>query len=343
MQNLIQKPAELLSENGELNQKGYAESPVLNYSRSKAAKKSRLKEWDYYLIYCDDFAIAMTVAKLSCLGLVSASFIDLQNAAERTKDVTVFLPFGKLKMPESSASGDVNLSGKKVSVSFRHTGSTRQLTMAMRNFDDNSDFTVNLELSEEPRDSMVIATPFQEDKKDFYYNQKIIGMKASGKVLYNNTTYTVYKENAFGLLDWGRGVWPRHVTWRWSAGQGTVNGNIFGFNLGYGFGDTSAATENMLFYNGIASKLDGITFHIPQNDKNEYEYMRPWTVTSSDQRFEMVFTPIIDRNAAVSTPIIATDQHQVFGRFTGKAVLDNGMVIELQDFLGFIERVKNKW
>ena len=41
--------------------------------------------------------------------------------------------------------------------------------------------------------------------------------------------------------------------------------------------------------------------------------------------------------------LIKSDQHQVFGRFTGRAVLDNGTVVEFADFPGFAEKVSNKW
>lgn len=273
--------------------------------------------------------------------MFSASLIDFKSAKEKTKTVIAFVPFDKMKMPESSRTGYIHFHNQKVTVTFRHENGRRKLHMFMKNFEEGSDFEADIELYNEPADSMVIATPFKESGGDFYYNQKIIGMKASGNVLYKNEIYTLY--NSFGLLDWGRGVWPRNVLWYWSAGQGVVNGKVFGFNLGYGFGDTSAASENMLFYNGIASKLEDVAFHIPQNERGEYEYRKPWSVTSSDQRFEMVFSPIIDRSAKTATPVVSTDQHQVFGLFTGKATLDDGTTVVLNDFLGFIERVKNKW
>lgn len=57
----------------------------------------------------------------------------------------------------------------------------------------------------------------------------------------------------------------------------------------------------------------------------------------------MVFHPIFDRNVNLSALILSTEQHQVFGKFTGKAVLDGGEVIEVKDFMGFAERVSNKW
>ena len=57
----------------------------------------------------------------------------------------------------------------------------------------------------------------------------------------------------------------------------------------------------------------------------------------------MDFKPIIDRAALTSALVIKSDQHQVFGTFSGKAVLDGGFTLEIKDMLGFAEVVHNKW
>ena len=45
------------------------------YDRSRIkAGKTRIKEWDYYLIHNDRFGVALTVADNSYMGLVSISF-----------------------------------------------------------------------------------------------------------------------------------------------------------------------------------------------------------------------------------------------------------------------------
>lgn len=118
------------------------------------------------------------------------------------------------------------------------------------------------------------------------------------------------------------------------------DGVPFGWNIGYGFGNTAAATENMLFYGGKAHKLSNVKFNIPGGEK---DFMSPWTFTSDDGRFEMDFVPVLDRKSCTDVKLIKSDQHQVFGRFTGKAVLDGGKVIEIKDFPGFAEKVENKW
>ncbi|MEG1243726.1 MAG: DUF2804 family protein, partial [Oscillospiraceae bacterium] len=51
----------------------------------------------------------------------------------------------------------------------------------------------------------------------------------------------------------------------------------------------------------------------------------------------------LDRSAVISVGVMGSDQHQVFGKFTGTAVLDDGTKIHIENFLGFAEKVRNKW
>jgi len=334
----------LLDERGALYEAGYAKSLVKEYDR-RAIKGgvTRIKEWDYYLIYNDDYAIALTIADNSYMGLISATLIDFKKPFEKTKSIMTLLPMGKTKFPSSSVNGDVNYVNKNVTAEFLNDGTIRKLKMNIKKFDKDSPVNIYLELTDAPKDSMVIATPFSEKDTAFYYNQKIIGMKAEGKVEFSGNTYEFSLENSKGLLDWGRGVWTYDNTWYWGAGQGKVEGKDFGFNIGYGFGDTSQASENMLFFEGIAHKLEQVSFNIPKLSNGKDDYMNPWTFTSSDGRFEMEFTPIIDREVYTSLGIILSDQHQVFGYLDGKAILDDGKEIILNKFLGFAEKVRNKW
>lgn len=57
----------------------------------------------------------------------------------------------------------------------------------------------------------------------------------------------------------------------------------------------------------------------------------------------MDFQPIIDRASKTDVKLICSDQHQVFGLYTGRLVLDDGTVIKVENFLGFAEKVFNKW
>ena len=99
----------------------------------------------------------------------------------------------------------------------------------------------------------------------------------------------------------------------------------------------------MLFYDGRIHKLSEVRFEIPMDEDGFEEFMKPWVFTSDDNRFYMNFTPVLDRSAFMSAGVVLSDQHQVFGRFTGRITLDDGTVLPVRDFFGFAEKVENKW
>ena len=343
MQNEIVRPDDLLDANGNLKQIGYSKTMLLQYDRSKVAvRKTRIKEWDYYLVYNDAYAVALTIDDNSYMGLHSVSLIDFKEKKETTKSIMNFMPMGKTNFPSTSKVGDVCFKNKNIDIRFQNDGKERILSVYLKNFKDKKDFRGYFKLTNEPKESMVIATPF-EKRGHFYYNQKIIGIRAKGEVSLGDEEIIFNEEDTLGLLDWGRGVWTYKNTWYWGAGHKIIDGKVFGFNIGYGFGDTSAASENMLFYDGVAHKIEDVKFNIPTTKNGKDDFLSKWTFTSSDKRFEMEFEPIIDRHSNANVLVICSNQHQVFGKFTGKAVLDDGKVIKVKNMLGFAEKVQNRW
>ena len=130
---------------------------------------------------------------------------------------------------------------------------------------------------------MTIATPFRK-KHAFYYNTKINCMRAKGYCVVKGMHMSFDESDSLGTLDWGRGIWTYKNTWYWSSLQTRLqNGKTFGFNLGYGFGDTSAATENMVFMDGVAHKLDKVVFEIPQKNGKD-DFLSPWTIHDNEGR-----------------------------------------------------------
>lgn len=343
MQKRMTKSGPLHDEKGCLVETGYATRLLKTYDRRRvAASPLRIKEWDYYLIQSDRYALALTIADNGYMGLDSVSLLDFDGLWEKTVSKMNLFPLGRRALPATSERGNVHASGKDYSLDFENNGHARRLYGHMENFGGGDTLLFDITLEALPQDSMVIVTPFPGKPHAFYYNQKINCLRASGRVVWGNREYLFAPAHSFAVLDWGRGVWTYQNTWYWGSASGLVGGSPFGFNIGYGFGDTSAATENMLFYQGRAHKLSRVTFHIPGGEGRE-DYLSPWRFTSDDGRFEMDFSPLIDRAARTDFKILCSDQHQVFGRFTGQAVLDSGQKLEIKDFLGFAEKVRNKW
>ena len=346
MQNKIERQTDLLDQDGRLARPGYALFEAWNYERSEIrASALRIKEWDYYYVGNEHFGVALTIADNSYMGLVSASLLDFDTGFQETKSKIVPFTFGKFALPPSADVGETSYQSKQVDMCFRVDEDERHLRCHFHDFHDGQPLLVDVKLTDFPQDRMCIATPFAKPDTYFYFNQKINLMHATGYVQMGEKEYALGESPLdMGLLDWGRGVWTYKNTWYWSSLNTVLkDGRKFGFNLGYGFGDTKAATENMLFVDGIADKLEDVVFEIPKKEDGSFDYLSPWKFTSPDGRIDLTFTPILNRAAHMKVLMLESDQNQVFGKFSGAIRLSSGETVTLENAVGFAERVFNKW
>ncbi len=343
MQHEITQKGFLLNPDGSLTEPGWAKSLVLDYNKQSVMDARRLKEWDYYLINDDHYAVAFTLSDLSYLGMLSVSVIDLKNPKEKTVTRMVPKPGGKIVLPTTTKEGVSHYDDGRMAMYFDASPDKRVLDVIMSSFIDGKPFMAHIELDNIPQDSMVIATPWAEKKTAFYYNQKTIAMRAQGDFCIGDVSYHFSPENSFGLMDWGRGVWTYDNRWFWGVGQGHQNGHVVGFNIGYGFGDTTAASENMFFLDGVCHKLDRIDFGIPRTFEGEFEFMKPWHMTSNDGRFEMEFKPKLDRKAMINLGVLMSDQHQILGNISGTVKLDDGTPFKISGLEASAEVVHNRY
>ena len=318
---------------------GYSTHSVLTYNRNQIkAPAYRIKEWDFYQISNEELCLQFTIGHTSYVGQVSVMLFNFATGEKILyKEKLIPLPFGKMGMG-TNAESDSTLKYDKGGMYMEFITKDGVRTLKCKCEEVETEIVLRTTMPH----SLVINIPFDEKETQFYYNHKINCMTAEGYVKNGDKEYKFDPADSYGILDWGRGVWTYSNTWYWGSASGLADGVDFGFNIGYGFGDTSAASENMLFYAGKAHKLSRVTFHIPMKNGKE-DYLQPWRFTSDDGRFEMDFRPVINRASCTDVKLIKSDQNQVFGRFTGTAVLDDGTRLQVRDLFGFAEKVENKW
>ncbi len=344
MQNEITKPIRLLDEKGHITEPGWARQLYWAYDRREIrAPRWRIKEWDYYLVTNDSYGVAFTISDLGYLGMVSVSLLDYREGWSHTETVLTPFPLGRFCMGSHSDNGNAHFQNKKLKLKYKTEPGKRLISCSFTDFYQGKDLKVKLRLSQLQMDTMCIATPWKEKPTAFYYNQKINCMPAVGKAVWGGRTYEFTEGKDFGVLDWGRGVWTYDNTWYWGTGSGQIDGVPFGLNLGYGFSDRSAATENVIFYNNRIHKLDQVGFGIPKKADGSYDYMEEWAITSNDGRLTGTFTPVLNRSATTNVVLIATFQNQIFGYFNGTAVLDDGTQLSVKEFFCGIEVVHNRY
>lgn len=367
MQHEIVDEGLLLDKKGRVTEPGWSRTEVLKYNRENIhAPWFRRKEWDYYLFNNDSIAVALTISDLGYIGLLSASFIDLKTGTEHTNSELGAFPMGKrYQLGTGVADGYARCRTKKLKMSFNVLGydtpdaliedhklygaelrpfkGLRRLCCEYKNFDGDKDLKVDLFVYEEDMEAVYIATPWKEKPTAFYYNCKKNCLTCEGTITYGDRVEHFERSNSAGVLDWGRGVWTYDNTWFWGTGSGYTGGELFGFNLGYGFSDRSSASENAIYYKGKIHKLEDVEFIIPCDSEGKRKYTDTWSIRSNNDCFEGEFKPILDRSACMNFGVIVSDQHQVFGRMTGYAVTSDGERVEFKDFICALEVVRNKY
>ena len=72
--------------------------------------------------------------------------------------------------------------------------------------------------------------------------------------------------------------------------------------------------------------------------------MQPWHFVSEDGRFDFTMKPQFDNHNDTNVlNLLRMHSHQVHGRWSGTAVLDDGTKIVVDDMYAFCEYVENKW
>ncbi|MFX0000037.1 MAG: DUF2804 domain-containing protein [Candidatus Hermodarchaeota archaeon] len=338
-QTEITEPSDLFSKDGSLVQKGWARKPILKYNKENIGKGwSRIKEWDHFSILNDQFGFQLTIGDIGYITQMSYVWLDFEKKERESKGEFKFFTKSKLLPPSSLEDSKIEFPSKKFKAIIEKKGNQRIITIEDPTF-INKGIKGTITLNDKPEwDNTVVVTGYKEDPRLFYYNHKINMMPAEGSIQIGENKYLFEPETSFGLMDWGRGIWPYHTHWLWGSACGIVNEVPVAFNIGYGFGDLSTHTENIIFYDGKAHKIDEVAFHHENRDPT-----KPWKFTSNNNRFNMFLTPLIPHKEKLNFGLIYLNSFLLHGLYTGDVVLDNGEKIHIDNLLGHAEDIFWRW
>ncbi len=346
-QHTLRGPGPLLNPDGSLADVGWAPQPLLDANLEDAHfyravpfwQRFRIKRWDYYSIFTPTHFFSFTLADIGYLGQVFAYAIDFEKRTYHEETLGPLLGRG-VHLPRGSQSGESWYDNGRVRMKFSAQPGARSLWVDWPGF-DGAGLSAQVQLALPPEhQSMAIVIPIRGRR--FYYNRKVNCMPASGWVEWGGRRFDLDPAQALGGLDWGRGVWEYRSFWVWASASGFLPGaqsaRTVGLNLGFGFGDTSKATENAIILDGCIHKLGKVNFIYDNHDFN-----RPWRMQDEDGRLDLTFTPFLERVARTNAVLLSSEVHQMFGRYTGTLVTDSGETIRLDGLTGFAEEHYAKW
>lgn len=331
-QKRIAQRTELLDEKGRLASPGYATEMMWRYDpRRVHARPFALKEWDFFQVQLGEWVLQFTLGHVSYAHNAAVTLLRPSDGAREM--FNILRPFALGDMGASpEALHVVSAAGKGWRMSADYLGRHVILTAATA----NGYMDVQLTLHRfQHDDKMVIATPFDKPTQ-FYLNSKEHFPLVTGFARLGDVRAEAHAGDT-ALLDWGRGVWPFRQEWYWGCGSGMAGERRVGFNIGWGFGDLSNATENMFFLDGKAVKLGAL-----ETDMDENALDRPWHFRDEDGVLDMTMIPEYDNATATKMLWVDNSCHQVYGTFSG-TVRTEDATVAFSGLRAFVEHARNRW
>ena len=302
----------------------------------------RRKEWEFYQITTGRLMLQVSFANISLGGYASVVLVDLKKGKTLVSDMAPFI--GGKDRYALPATGDVPNDirfrvGKAV---FEADTGEKRRSVRYQNGDLECDISVIIPAGLE---NITTVLPFKGYPDRYFMTTKQNCMPCEGYLRKGSEKWEFSPDDSFCTLDWGRVCTPYALVWYWGNGSGWLTDkkgekHLFGFEITWGIGDESNATETCIFYDGKAHKIGAVdvkSFPKPDN------YMQPWQFISEDGRFNLCMQPFYDHHTDLNVLVMRMHSHQVHGLWNGTVTLDDGTVLEIHDFYAFCEYVENRW
>jgi hypothetical protein len=330
-----------MDESGKPAHFGWARSPVFQYDRDLLRPPyGRVTELERHIIFSPTHLLAFELLDGGALGHISISVFSLRDKKRSVQSFAAPFPRGIYRLSPNSDAGSIRIQRKNFVLSFSAmAGGTRIVKVDIPRFAHHRSLRGEVALLPPPEaESILTNSPWPREKSAFWCARGSPWYAVEGTMQLGDTTLAFVKDQAWGILDWGRGVRPRSDTRLWASACGASGGRRAGFNLGCSSADSGAGTENAFFLDGALHKLDQVTFHIPSAN-----WLEPWRFTGSDKRLEMTFAPCQERGDRRDLFFHSLQRRQVCGFFSGSVVLDNGARYAFRNITGFAERRKTRF
>ncbi|MGW3493794.1 DUF2804 domain-containing protein [Streptomyces sp. NPDC001020] len=368
----ITAPVDLCLPDGRLNHSavGWSRQPL---HRANLRGWGRTKRWEYWCVTTPTHLVALTVSDLDFLTLDTVYVLEY-GPEDRRESGSPYGPEDRRRpgasggprvrefertaiapgcrsdrLPETIAGaagspaavvGPPRPTGGRVRIEIREEdGGTRLRARCLTPSSPKETVEVDL-FAALPVGHETLSVVVPWDERRFQYTSKHTARPASGTVRIGGRVLD-FGEDAWAVLDHGRGRWPRSVDWNWGAASGRTGGHTVGLQFGGRWTRGTGATENALCVDGRLTKIGAeLEWRWTPGD-----VMAPWTITSPGDRpaVDLTFTPFHNRSTRTEAGLIANRTDQCFGHYSGHVRDDEGHEITVDRLLGWAEDVHMRW
>lgn len=299
----------------------------------------RRKRWDYWAILAGDVVVSGVVANIDYLGLSDVWWCDLASQTHGGRGMIT--PGGRgVHLPDRFGSVPVNVASRHYRCTLRDTPDGAMHIEA--HWTERSGVPAHLDATialPDGHESLNLVIPWND--RMFQYTSKHQARPASGTLSVGDDRWVIGEgREAWGVLDIGRGRWPTTTHWNWGGGAGrTTTGAVVGLQFGAKWTEGTGFTENGVTIDGRLTKI---------GRELEWTYrwddpMAPWRVRDPRGQLDVTLSTRYDKHTKVNAVALRQEVHQVFGRWSGWAVDDDGVRHEFEEIDGFAEECRARW
>jgi hypothetical protein len=296
------------------------------------------KRWDYWAILAGDLVVSVLYSDVDRLGMADVYWADLVTGARGGHGIIV--PASAVSLPERPGTAPlvVDRDGLDLSIVDEPDGTRFAATW---NEVDGRAGALELFVELPPgHESLNVVIPWSDEL--FNYTSKHQARPARGTLTVGDQRWLIggsEGQDAWGVLDVGRGRWPAEIRWNWGGGAGRAGDHVVGIQIGGKWTEQTGFTENGIIVDGRLSKL-GQELHWSYDWDRPLE---PWRVQDPGGQLDVVLSPRFDKHTKQQGHERSSETHQVFGTWSGRLRTDDGLALELDGLQGFAEEARQRW
>lgn len=321
--------------------RGWSRVPLLDCNIT--GTWGRKKRWDYWGVLTPTHALSVTYADVDYIGITDVWWAEL--ATGRTGGRNRIAPGAAgIHLPDRPGTKPLRSVARNQVIDLTDDDRGTRLSAAWTEPDGTpASLDVLVELPE-GHESLNVVIPWSDTL--FQFTSKHQARPASGELVIGDERIEIghrpdgVGDEAWGVLDVGRGRWPYRTRWNWGGGAGTATtGEVVGIQIGAKWTEGTGFTENGIIVDGRLHKL---------GHELEWTYdwdrpLLPWRVQDPTGRANLTLTPVHDKHTKVEAAVLGTEVHQVFGTWSGTVVTDDGHELTVDGVLGFAEESRSRW
>jgi hypothetical protein len=332
----LTEPVDLCTPDGSrLNPAARGWSRVPLHRANLLGETGRNKRWDYWAVLAGDLAISSVYSNTDYIGIADVFWVDLVTG-ETGGAFTAARHGEGFVLPESPGTAPLVYNDDRLRLAYTDDERGTHLTAEWNERDGRAgemDLLVALPAGHE---SLNVVIPWSDTV--FNFTSKHQARPATGTLRVGERTWVI-GDDAWGVLDVGRGRWPTEITWNWGGGAGVVDGHSVGIQIGGKWTVGTGFTENGVIVDGRLSKI---------GNELEWTYdwdnpLEPWRVTDPGGQLDLTLTPRYDKHGKTQGKKRGNETHQVFGTWAGHVTTDDGTTLRFDRLQGFAEEARQNW